>query len=405
VYKDELSNESAAGERKLLYYRHPMGLPDTSPVPKKDEMGMDYIPVYTGETGSGSVTLAPDKVQKLGVTVTPATMRPLERSVRAVGMIAPDESKLFSIAPRFEAWIERLIVKETGRVVRRGEPLFEAYSPELVSAQREYLIAVQSAQYGDADDTILRDLTAGALQRLQNWQIAPAELAQLAKTGKVQRALLFRSPGDGVVLEKMAVEGMRFMPGEMLYKLADLRTVWLIVDVFEQDLASVKLEQKASVSVTAFPGEEFTGRVTFIYPVINEDTRTARIRIELPNDPLRLRPGMFGRVLIDGGDAGRMVIVAPYSAVIDSGVRRVVLVQTGEGVFAPREVITGAHVDDDIEIIAGLAPGEMVVTRGNFLIDAESNLRAALQSFDPGVQKTDAADSMPDAPANIQHQH
>lgn len=375
---------SAAG-KKVLYYRNPMGLPDISQVPKKDPMGMDYLPVYEGdETKGAELRIAPEKVQKLGVRTEAAAMRPLARTLRAVGTIQVDERALRSVAPRFEGWIQRLHVNATGQFVARGQPLMEVYSPELVAAQQEYLLAVRGvAALKDADPGVadaMHGLAEGSLQRLRNLDISDQELVKLRSEGRARDSVTLRAPAGGVVLEKAAVQGMRFMPGEMLFRIADLSTVWLLAEVFEQDLAGVRIGQRAVARVSAYPGETFDGKVAFVYPTVSPETRTAKVRVELPNRGLRLKPDMYANVELTTGERTPRLAV-PESAVLDSGTRRVVLVQRGEGLFDPREIKIGLRGDGYVEVLEGLRAGDPVVVSANFLIDAESNLKAALGGF------------------------
>lgn len=371
--------------KKILYYRNPMGLPDISPVPKKDSMGMDYIPVYEGEeeASASGVKISTEKVQKLGVRTARVERRALDAVVRATGRIEVDERRQFTIAPKFEGYIERLVVSATGQFVARGEHLFDAYSPELVAAQREYAVAAHGlAQLKDADaQTVagMKRLADAALARLRNWDVSEEEIAQLAAGGEPRRTLTFRAPVAGVVLEKRAVQGMRFMPGETLYQIADLSRVWLIADVFEQDIGRVRVGQRARVKLEAYPERRFEGRVTYVYPTLKPETRSAQVRVELPNPDGRLKPAMYAHVEIAAG--GDTVLAVPNSAVIDSGTRRVVIVDRGEGRFEPREVRLGARGDEYVAVLEGLKEGETVVVAANFLIDAESNLRAALGSM------------------------
>jgi RND family efflux transporter MFP subunit len=373
--------------RKLLYYRNPMGLPDTSAVPKKDPMGMDYVPVYDGEDAQGNageLKINVDKVQKLGVRTEPAAMRVLDRVVRASGRIEVDERRMFTIAPKFEGWVERLHVNATGQAVARGQPLFEVYSPELVSAQREYAIAVEAARAlkgagGEAQAGMDR-LAESSLARLRNWDIPQDELKALAQSGAAHRTLTFRSPVSGIVMEKKAVQGMRFMPGDPLFQIADLSSVWVLADVFEQDLDRVRLGEPATIRIGAYPDRTFQGRVAFVYPTLKPETRTASVRIEMDNANRLLKPAMFAQVEMSSAGK-RQVLAVPTSAVIDSGVRQVVLVQKGEGRFEPRDVKLGARSDDYVEIMQGVKEGEPVVVSANFLIDAESNLKAAIGGF------------------------
>ena len=374
----------AKKEKKLLYYRNPMGLPDTSSEPKKDSMGMDYIAVYEGEddapAGEG-LKISLDRVQKLGVRTQLAESRTIGRLVRASGRVEVDERLLATIAPKFEGYVERLHVNTTGEFVKAGQPLFEVYSPELVSAQREYAIAtrgVKALQDASAQSRSgMAQLAESSLTRLRNWDVSAEQIAALERTGEATRTVTFRSPATGIVMEKKAVSGMRFMPGEMLYQVADLSRVWVLADVNEQDIGLVSNGRLARVGINAYPERSFEGRVTYVYPTLKTETRTVSVRLELANPGGILKPGMYAQVELDAANNGK-VIAVPSSAVIDSGVRRVVLVQVGEGRFDPREVETGARSDEWIEVRSGVKEGEAVVVAANFLIDAESNLRAAL---------------------------
>jgi Cu(I)/Ag(I) efflux system membrane fusion protein len=348
---------------------------------------MDYIPVYEDEApqGNGSlVKISLDKVQKLGVRTEAATPRELAPMVRAVGTLQANERHLYRVTTKFEGWIETLYVNTTGETVRRGEPLMAVYSPELITAQQEYLIAWRGLRsVKDASLEIqarMRRLEESALQRLSNWDISDAELRRLRKERKSSRTLILRSPVNGVVLEKPALQGMRFMPGEMLYRIADLSSLWLLAEVYEHDLALVQRGQVANVTLTAYPGQVFSGKVTFIYPTVTPQTRTAQVRIELPNPAALLKPDMYATVdltttpILEG-------VTIPNSAVLDSGLRQVVLVARDEGLYEPREVKLGRRANGYVAVLEGVTTGENVVVYANFLIDAESNLQAALSSF------------------------
>jgi Cu(I)/Ag(I) efflux system membrane fusion protein len=396
----------AKKEKKLLYYRNPMGLPDTSPVPKKDPMGMDYIAVFDGEDEGGApaaanqIKISTDKVQKLGVRTEAAQMRTLERIVRAAGRIEPDERRLFAITPKFEGYVERLHVNVTGQPVGRGQPLFEVYSPELVSAQREYTIAAQGVEAlkyaGGSAQAGMKQLAESSLQRLKNWDISPEQISALAQSGEAKRTLTFRSPVAGIVMEKKAQQGMRFMPGEALYQIADLSNVWVVAEVFEQDIGLVKTGAKAKVKINAYPDKLFQGKVTYVYPTLKPETRTVAVRVELANPGLLLKPAMFAQVELAVA-AKAAVVSVPVSAVIDSGTRQIVLIQQGEGRFEPRDVKLGNHSDNYVEILEGVKDGEQVVVAANFLIDAESNLKAAVSGF--GGAPAAAASSAAPAPS------
>ncbi len=382
----QAASTPAAARARILFYRNPMGLPDTSPVPKKDQMGMDYVPVYEGEEPTGpEVKISLDKVQKLGVKTEAAAYRNLARGVRALGTVQVDERSQRTVAPRFEGWIQKLLVNTTGESVRRGQPLMEVYSPDLVAAQQEYAIAFKGAQtLKDASPEIqasMRTLIDGSLQRLRNWDIAEEELQRLQQEGKPRTTLTLRSPAGGVILEKPSVQGMRFMPGEVLYRIADLSSLWLLAEVFEQDLGLVRIGQSARIHVNAYPERVFEGKVAFIYPAVTAETRTARVRIELANPGQLLKPAMYAEVELAVPQAAAKRLSVPDSAVLDSGNRQLVLVRRDEGRFEPREVKVGARGDGYVEIVDGIREGENVVVAANFLIDSESNLRSALNAF------------------------
>ncbi|MGZ8233741.1 efflux RND transporter periplasmic adaptor subunit, partial [Methylobacter tundripaludum] len=297
VYAEDQSPPEAQPQQgKILYYRHPMGAADTSPVPKKDEMGMDYLPVYESElANAGQIQISPEKIQKLGVSTETLAKRTLTRSISALGSIQIDERHIHAVTPKFEGWVQRLYVNATGQAVKRGQPLLEVYSPELMTAQQEYLIARQGQQalrQGSAQARgTAKQLTDNALQRLHYWDIAPAQLQRLQSQEKPVDTLPLLSPVNGVVLEKPALEGMRFMPGELLFRIADLSTVWLLAEVFEQDIAEVRLGQAVQVHINAYPDQLFSGKVGFIYPTLATETRTVKVRVELPNAEGLLKPG------------------------------------------------------------------------------------------------------------------
>jgi Cu(I)/Ag(I) efflux system membrane fusion protein len=380
--------EVSAQQPHILYYRNPMGHPDTSPVPKKDSMGMDYLPVYAGEeppSDNPVVKISTEKVQKLGVRTEGVALRELIRTVRAVATVQADERRLHTVAPKFEGWIQRLFVNTTGQEVKKGNALMEVYSPELITAQHEYFIALKGLKSVEDSSPDVRGgmerLAESALQRLRNWGIAEADLQILRQEGTVRRVVTLRSGTNGVVLHKPAIEGMRFMPGEVLYQIADLSNVWMLADVFEQDLGMVRRGQAAAIRMTAYPDQVFNGEVTFIYPTITPETRTAKVRIELPNKQGLLKPAMYGSVELASIHGKKKVLAVPDSAVLDTGTRRLVLVDLGGGRFEPRTVKLGMHADGYAEVLGGLTAGEMVVVSANFLIDAESNLKAAIGGF------------------------
>lgn len=395
VYEDEeesldpkpAATETAKGPRRIRFYRNPMGLPDTSPVPKKDWMGMDYIPVYEDgleETNDNTVKVSLDRVQRLGVRTEAVQRRDLMRPIRAVGTVQFDERRITVISTKFEGWIEKLRANATGETVRRGDPLMQVYSPDLLLAQEEYAALQRLMKEHESSATGTHDATRrlidGASRRLGYLDFPADEMRRLAKGGQPGRTVTIRAPFNGVIVEKMAFEGARFMPGEPLYRIADNSQMWVIAEIFEQDLANVRVGQTADVRVDAYPDRTFTGRVAFIYPTVGRETRTARVRVEIPNPAGALKADLYANVSL-AAPVGRDAIAVPDSAVINSGTRQIVLVERGEGRFEPRVVRLGAKADGYYEILEGLAGDERVVVAATFLIDAESNLQAALRAF------------------------
>jgi membrane fusion protein, copper/silver efflux system len=389
VYADDAPQaQTGKPKGKILFYRNPMGLPDTSPVPKKDQMGMDYIAVYEDDEPASAtplVKLSLDKVQKLGVKTEAVALRDLASTIRAVATVQANERSLATVTPKFDGWIQRLYVNTTGQAVRKGEALMDVYSPDLITAQQEYLIArkgVQTLAGGSAEvQASMQRLVDSALQRLRNWDISETELQRLAQDGKTTQYLTLRSPANGVVLEKPAIQGKRFMAGEVLYQVADLSQVWLLAEVFERDLGQVRIGQSANIRVDAYPEKVFAGKVTFIYPTVAAESRTARVRIELANPQALLKPSMYARAEFASSQGKGPALTVPDSAVLDTGTRQLVLVQRGEGRFEPRPVKLGARGDGYVEVLDGVKAGENVVVSANFLIDAESNLKAAFSGF------------------------
>lgn len=374
--------QANAGARKILYYRNPMGLPDTSPVPKKDGMGMDYIPVYEGDDADDGniVKVSLDRVQRSGVRTEPADARVLVQPVRAVGTVAIDESKLTVVAMRSAGYIEDLFVNNTGRTVRAGEPLFRVYSPDIVNAQIDLRISLGAVQRG-VSGTDGNQSVNGAMQRLRNLGVPESRINEVRETGTNPRTLDWPAPATGVVLSKRVINGQRVEAGDELYRIADLSTVWVIADVAEADLELIKLGTRAQITFRAYPSAPVEGRVTLIYPEVKAETRTARVRIEVPNPDGRLKADMYADVVFRVGADGVPVVTVPNSAVIDSGSQQLVLISRGEGRFEPRPVKLGRRDDGYREVLDGVREGEDIVTAATFLIDAESNLRAALKTF------------------------
>jgi len=364
-------------DRRVLYYRNPMGLPDTSPVPKKDWMGMDYIPVYEGEEESGStIKVSLDKVQRSGVRTEAAEMRRIARPVRAPAVSKPDERTLWSVTLRADAFVEELYVNETGKHVKAGERLFRFYSPQVVSAQIDYRISgigAAPAARGGAEPV--------GLQKLKNLGLPESILNQVRASPTPLMSIDWPAPVTGVVMEKKAISGQMVRAGEELYRLADLTSIWVIADVAEQDIGQVRVGAPVGITFRAFPDQSFEGRVSFVLHELDARTRTGKVRIEVKNPEHHIKHEMYADVEIDTAAGQPKRLTVPVSAVIDSGSRQVVIVERGEGLFEPRPVKLGRRSDGLIEIREGLKTGEKVVVTGNFLIDAESNLRAALKGF------------------------
>jgi Cu(I)/Ag(I) efflux system membrane fusion protein len=374
--------QQADSSRKILYYRNPMGLPDTSPVPKKDSMGMDYVPVYEGEdTDDGSVKLSPGKIQRTGVKSEPVERRPIRISVKAPGTIQLDERRVSVIAMRAESFVQKVADVTTGTRVKAGQPLMEIYSSAVASAAAEYLSTITSKTTGG-----IEAYGRGSRQRLINLDIPEPVIAEMEKTRTAPVTVRWSAPRDGIVLERNAIEGMRANPGDVLFRIADISVVWALIDVAERDLGSVAVGQPVTIRPRSFSGRTFSGKISVIYPQVNRDTRTARVRIELANPDFALLPDMYVDADIDTADAAP-VLAVPDSSVLDTGSRQAVLVDKGEGRFEPREVKLGRRGGGYIEVRDGLAGGEAVVTSANFLIDAESNLKAALKGFAEAAQQ------------------
>ena len=377
-YPAERKKDADAGPRRVLYYRNPMGLPDRSPVPKKDNMGMDYIAVYEGDEADDGKTIkiSLDKIQRSGVRTEKAAERSIVQPVRAVGTVKYDERRLTVVTLRADGYIEDLFVNATGQPVKKGDPLFRLYSPDIQTAQSDLIVSA-----GVKPNLSSGIGTQGTVQRLRNLGVPDERIEEVRTGGKNPRTIDWPSPATGTVIFKGVMNGQKAMAGAELYRIADLSQMWVIAEVPESDLASIAIGTPATVTVRAYPTAPIAGRVAFIYPDIKPETRTARVRIELPNPDGRLKIDMYADVVFQTGSQGGPKVAVPASAIIDSGTRQVVLIAKGEGRFEPRPVTVGRRGDGYVEIISGVDMGEDVVTSATFLIDAESNLKAALQAF------------------------
>jgi len=329
-----------------------------------------------------TVEIPTDKQQLIGVRTVQAAIRPLNRVIRTVGRIEYDERKLGTANTKIEGWIEKLHVDYTGRYVQRGEPLAEIYSPELVATQQEFLNilrwAGQSQSVKDERTAMLlvkdaQTMLEAAKERLRLWDISDEQIKKIETTGKPIRTLTIYSPVSGYVLQKMAVQGMRVMPGEKLFDVVDLSSVWIVADIYEYELPLIKVGQTARISLSYFPGKEFSSKVDYVYPALASETRTAKVRFTIPNPGDELKPQMFTNVEIKINLGNRLAV--PVEAVIDTGVRQIVYVDKGEGYFEPREVTTGLKVDELVEVTGGIKAGEKVASSANFLIDSEAQLK------------------------------
>ena len=360
------------GERKIKYYKSTMMLGEISQTPRKDSMGMDMVPVYEDEAGdSSTIAIDPVTVQNMGIRTGVVTRAPLGRTVRTVGLIDYNETALTDVTTKFRGWIEKLYVDSTGKQVHKGEPLFEIYSPDLYSAQNEYVLALNQ-------NSPLRN---SARQKLKLFDISEDQIAELEKTRQPRRTLRVDAPRDGVVTEKMVVQGQMVEAGMKLYRLADLSIVWVQSQIYEQDLPFVSVGQEAQVSLSYLPDRKFSGRVTYIYPLVDEKTRTGRVRMEFHNPGFFLKPGMFATVELHA-ELSADALLVPDSAVLRSGETTTVFVALEGGKFEPRTVALGPRSENNMyQVLSGLNEGERVVISGQFMLDSESQLREAIQKM------------------------
>jgi len=378
---EKLTVEAASSEKKIKYYRNPMGLPDTSPVPKKDSMGMDYVPVYEGDdSDDGSIKISSGKIQRTGVETVTATKRALVRTVHAPGVVQLDERRVVVVAPRFDGYVELVGPVTTGTHIKKGDALAEVFGQQVLNEAARLLVEQSSGgtRNGDAASPPLKGLI-GATRRLQNLGVPQEFMDQVKRERRVPDTFVYRSPIDGEIVERNWSDGQSFKAGDVGFRIADHSVVWMMANVAEGDIDAIHAGELVKVRTRARPGRTFTGKVTVVYPHLTKETRTIPVRIELPNPDLLLLPDMYGDIEIATGNA--IALTVPTSAVIDSGKRQIVLVDLGNGRFQPREVKLGRRGDGYVEVTAGVTEGDKVVSNGNFLIDAESNLQAALETF------------------------
>lgn len=339
------------------------------------------------------VRLDPEHARRIGVTYATAESGPMTTVVRTVGSVSFDETRFVSVSPKIEGWVEDLYVDFTGAPVTRGQPLMAIYSPMLVSGQEELILArrlLDAAEPGGAAANNARELLEAARRRLAYWDVPRADIERIERTGKTQKTVTLSAPANGLVVEKSVFEGQRIMPGMELYRIADLSTVWVEGEIFERDLGLVALGSRAQIGFESYPGQTFTGNVTYVSPVMTSDSRTSRVRIEMPNRNLQLKPGMYATMEFTTRVHAAGIHI-PRSAVLQTGQRAIVFVRSPDGTLVPRQITPGASTTDHIEVLAGLEEGEVVVASANFLVDAESNIGAALGTLPaPGESHAEA---------------
>jgi Cu(I)/Ag(I) efflux system membrane fusion protein len=377
----------AVVERRVLFYRSPMDAGQTSKLPRKDQMGMDYLPVYEDEmpssptiAGLAAIDIDPARQQLIGLKTTEVSQGSVGGAWRTVGRVAVDETRVRHINLKVSGFVEHIYVDFVGKRVRRGDRLFSIYSPELLSAQEEYSIALKTQRAPSASRTpgyeSGDDLVASARRKLTLLDVSEAEIRRIEQGGEPTKTLTLYSPLAGVVTRKDVVDGMKLDAGAMPYEIVDLSAVWVLADVYESELRFVSLNMPASLRLNAFPNREFKGKVMFIDPLLDPQSRTVKVRLTFPNPDGELRPEMFGEVVLLG--TPREGLAIPLDAVIDSGTEKLVFVAIGAGKFQPRTLKLGESDGVKVEVLSGLALGERVVTRANFLVDSESRLQASL---------------------------
>jgi RND family efflux transporter MFP subunit len=353
--------------------------PPPSPAPPMAAEAMADSPAR------GDVALDVRRQQLIGVRTAPVVRGPIAQDVRVVGTVRYDETRQAEINTRVDGWIRELYADFTGKPVRRGDALFTLYSPELVTTQNEYLLALRGHSHAaGAEVAQVREyadrLVQASRDRLARWDMSEADIQELERRGKATDTITVRSPVNGVIVEKMAVQGMRVMAGQTLFRVVDLSTVWVEANVHEQDMAAIRIGQVATMTLDAYPGESFTGRAAYIHTAVDEATRTLKVRFQFANGRGRLRPGMYANLDLRGASSTGLTV--PADAVLDSGGQRVVFVAQGDGYFTPRPVKIGRRLGDAIEVVDGLKEGEQVATGATFFLDSESQLRAGLQNYE-----------------------
>ena len=404
---------AAGDERKILYWYDPMhpryrsDKPGTAP-----DCGMDLVPKYADEPDAqsngpaGTVKISPLKQQLIGVRTAPVSRRTLTRDIQTVGIIQADESRIRKVHTKFPGWVDHVAVNTTGQAVRAGEPILAIYSPDLVSTQTEYLLALRGQRqlhdspFPEASQSA-NALLAATRRRLLLWNITPQQIRQLEETGKPQTNMTLYSPASGYVTVKDVYQGLYVTPEMELYTVTDLSRVWAVLDLYEYQMPAVRIGAPVTLTLTYYPGETFTGTIAYVYPYLDPKTRTNKVRVQLDNPELRLKPDMFARAEIHVPVAQALAV--PEDAILDSGTRQVAFVATGDGYFQPRELRLGQRADGAGEVQQGLAEGEQVVVGANFMVDSESQLKSALGAMG-GMEGMPGMPSTPSTPGTAEPQ-
>jgi Cu(I)/Ag(I) efflux system membrane fusion protein/cobalt-zinc-cadmium efflux system membrane fusion protein len=383
--------------KKIKYWVAPMDPTYIRDEPGKSPMGMDLVPVYEEAGGekepTSTIRIDPVTIQNMGIRTAPVVRKPITKTIRTFGNVTYDETRLVSVNTKFNGWIEKLHVDFLGERIKRGQPLFDIYSPELVTTQEEYLLALkQYRSLKDSPFVHVRDsaerLMAASRKRLQYWDMSDSQIRQLETTGQVRKAITIFSPSGGVVIQKNAMEGQFVKAGENQYQIADLSTVWVDVDIYEYELPYVKKGMPARMELSYVPGQRFEGEVLYIYPYLSKETRTARLRLAFSNTDFLFKPGMYANIRLEAELPGPNLVI-PQEAVIDTGVRQVIFVSRGNGKFEPRAIKLGVEVNGhQYQVLKGLSEGEEIVISAQFMLDSESRLREAVQKMLEGRMAT-----------------
>ncbi|MDY0220479.1 MAG: efflux RND transporter periplasmic adaptor subunit [Desulfobacterium sp.] len=380
VYEDEIAEEDLNGERKIVYWKAPMDPTEIYEAPGKSKMGMDLVPVYEDElVGGVDIKINPVVEQNMGLKIKAVEKGPLNHTIRTYGHLTPDETRIGIISPKTSGWIEKLYADYTGFRVEKGQPLYEIYSPSLLSSQEEYLSVYRN--YHQSKTPLNRELLTSARKRLEYYDIADPEITAIEKGGSVKKTLPVRSPFQGVVTRKNVIEGEFVKSGAGLFTITDLTTIWVEAHIFEYEQNLVQEGQAVEMTLSYYPGKVYRGAIAYIFPYLQAKTRDVVIRISFDNEKGELKPDMFARIKIKTG-AGKTGLFIPSQAVIHSGEEKLVFVAKGKGRFTPRQITTGLYLEEGrVQVLTGLTPGENIVVSGQFLLDSESKLKEAIQKM------------------------